>query len=140
MPVVVDDQASVASSAAFFASRRASPAKNWSGTWNNYPDNWKELILAAFRDAKVIVAQQETGEEGTKHLQFCVEFTTKKRAFSLGFFWIIHWENTKNKLAARRYCSKEDTRDEGTIPFIYGWRPPRSLGLITLEQMYPWQR
>lgn len=136
MPVVVDDEASVSSA----TRHRASPAKNWSFTWNNYPPNWQELILAAFPSSvvKVFVIQQETGEEGTPHLQGCVELQTKKRAFSLGLPPSLHWEVTKKPLAARLYCSKEDTRDEGATPFTFGWRPPRSLRLIT--ELRPWQR
>lgn len=119
---------------------RCSPAKNWIATWNNYPADWQTQLQTHLIDtSRVIrlVAQPEVGEEGTPHIQFCIELKKKMRWSSLGLPPTIHWEVTKDVPAARLYCSKEDTRAEGATPFTFGWRPPRPLRLIT--ELRPWQ-
>lgn len=56
------------------------------------------------------VFQEETGENGTKHLQGYFEFSTKVRPKGKIDIKEMHWEKTKNVQASIEYCQKDDTR------------------------------
>lgn len=78
----------------------------------------KSLGCASF------TGQPEVGKEGTKHHQFCFQFTNPqsfhrvKQAFPRA-----HIEPSKNYRAAAEYCSKEDTRASGAEPTVFN--PPK---------------
>lgn len=82
-------------------------------TLNNYDDNDIKAIKAYFQGRKNIlyVFQEETGENGTPHLQGCfkskssIKFSTLKNLNNR-----IHWERCRSWIQAVDYCSKEDTR------------------------------
>lgn len=96
---------------------RGSPSlgksRNWCFTLNNYeveePGTLAQLLSEKNFD---FVFQEETGAQGTKHLQgliICgknaVSFNTIKSLLPKA-----HIEKCKNKQASINYCSKEDTR------------------------------
>ena len=63
-------------------------------TWNNYPENWIDLIVPVFKDFNMAKCriQTEVGESGTPHLQGVVTFREKIRDTSLKLPKTIHWE------------------------------------------------
>lgn len=86
--------------------------KHWVFTWNNYPGGAKDLIIN-LGGAKIIVAQEEVGEQGTPHIQGYVEFNKKCRPMGL-LPESVHWEKCSNVKASIEYCRKDSTRS--------GWR------------------
>lgn len=86
--------------------------------------------------------QLEKGESGTEHLQFFVRFAnTKGKSYFKKLDKRIHFEQSKNALASKRYCLKEDSRIEGPWEFgLFGkpGRPTRcaELALLTNLERY----
>jgi len=82
-------------------------------TYNNPKKAEKAELEAWFKGRKNMsyIFQEETGENGTPHLQgvfkssSSIKFSTLKKLFPR-----IHWEKTKNWKDAVKYCSKEETR------------------------------
>ncbi|AXH74396.1 MAG: putative viral replication protein [Circoviridae sp.] len=85
---------------------------NWFFTFNNYEQNEITGLKIQFNKlCKKYVFQEETGEEGTKHLQGSISLKKKARLTELKKIEErIHWETTKNCKAADKYCCKEETR------------------------------
>lgn len=117
------------------ASKRGNGAKKWTFTWNNYPENWVDLLAPAFKGCAWL-GGYEVAASGTKHIQGYVEFPVKVRP--IGYKGIpkdIHWGDDEGKPARGSreknigYCSK-DGDIVGTL------RPPRPLPTITL---WGWQ-
>lgn len=87
-------------------------ARRWVYTWNNHTNTdfdtmkgWCVLHCTVYR------AQEETGENGTPHIQGYWEFKNARDFKSLHKLWPkCHIEVCKNKEAAMNYCMKEDTR------------------------------
>lgn len=84
----------------------------WFFTFNNYEESDITYIKVLFnRICKKYVFQEETGAEGTKHLQGSMSLKVKKRFKELKQMdERIHWEATRNSKAADKYCCKEETR------------------------------
>ncbi len=85
--------------------------RNWCFTLNN-PEKSDISSLISFADQKdQYLFQEETGEEGTPHLQGMfllknkIAFSTLKTKFPK-----IHWEPMRNKKASIEYCKKAETR------------------------------
>nr|UOF81907.1 rep protein [Cressdnaviricota sp.]UOF82583.1 rep protein [Cressdnaviricota sp.] len=81
--------------------------RNWVFTLNNYtPEEIKELA-----QQECYLFQEETGENGTPHLQGILCF---KNPMSLSSMKKVngrcHWEPCRNKIASIQYCCKESTR------------------------------
>lgn len=82
-------------------------------TYNNPKKGEKDRLLEWLKSRKNMsyIFQEETGEEGTPHLQGVfksknsIKFDTLKAKFPK-----IHWEVTKSWEKSIKYCSKEDTR------------------------------
>lgn len=82
-------------------------------TYNNYSEAEKADILLWLKSRKNMsyIFQEETGENGTPHLQgvfksgSSINFDTLKKKFPK-----VHWEVTKTWKDAVAYCSKEETR------------------------------
>lgn len=93
--------------------KQISPAKKWIFTWNNYPDNYENILVPKFQKIGVFGFQPEIGETcGTPHIQGWVEFNTKLRPLSLGLPTEIHWEKMRGSIEdSIDYCSKSDTKD-----------------------------
>lgn len=85
---------------------------NWFFTFNNYTqEDITELRLKFNRLCKKYVFQEETGKEGTKHLQGSISLVKKLRLVEIKKINDrIHWEPTKNCKAADQYACKEETR------------------------------
>jgi len=81
--------------------------RNWVFTLNNY--SAEEIERLAKEESYLF--QEETGENGTPHLQGLLCF---RNPMSLSSMKKIneraHWEPCKNKIASIQYCSKEKTR------------------------------
>ena len=96
-------------------------SKNWLFTINNpgnedMPDNW---------EYKYLCYQRECGANGTVHIQGYVIWNNRRtlnscRAINARAHWEIR-RGTHDQ--AVEYCTKQDTRVEGTEPFISGTPP-----------------
>lgn len=116
-----------------------SPAVHWCFTWNNYT---KDDIVMLENTLKPIcekyVFQEETGEQGTIHLQGYIHLKTKWRMSALKKISTkIHWEKCIKKIQeAIEYCQKEKTRTGNTFRFnIAG--PPKPVKVI--QVLREWQ-
>jgi len=121
--------------------KQISPAKHWFLTLNNYK---KESIEYFLSDSSILrhCFQEEVGASGTPHLQGHFEFADKIRP--KGYFKGTpcengHWEKTKNRKAAIRYCSKLDTRSGKTYTKGFPRNIFRKAKVLTREELYPWQ-
>lgn len=114
--------------------KQISPAKNWFFTWNNYTLEDIELIKNCSSINKYIF-QEETGKNGTKHLQGYIEFNDKVRPKNI-LSEKVHWEKPRDKQACIEYCSKVDTRTGAT--FTKGIKLPKPLKIIS--ELYEWQQ
>lgn len=81
----------------------------WLGTWNNYPEDWKEVIN---KNSYECVAQEEQGKNAEKkHIQFAVRFENQRCGSTLKkMFPGAHLEKADNWAACKNYCRKENTR------------------------------
>lgn len=91
-------------------SSRDTRSKNWFFTWNNYPEDAPERLVA-WKGLDKWMFQEETGENGTKHLQGVLIFKNQKK-FSTVKNWDarINWSMARNLAACKNYCSKKETR------------------------------
>lgn len=89
-------------------------ARSWCFTLNNHTVDDGCLMSQLFSDilkSKMYIFQEETGKNGTPHLQGCVRFnsqvsfSTLKREAPR-----CHWEICRNWAASKNYCQKEETR------------------------------
>lgn len=102
-----------------------SRARCWFGTLNNYTEeefNYLEEWLKI--DAIDYAFQEEIGENGTPHIQFCMKFKNARYFNSMKKkLPKAHFEVCKNWAASRSYCLKDDThngrRRELTKPKIF---------------------
>lgn len=87
-------------------------ARIWCWTWNNYDEgDLTEMELFCKSECSTFAFQEETGENGTEHLQGYWEFKNARTFQSLKKKWPkTHIEKCRNKEAALKYCQKEETR------------------------------
>lgn len=92
--------------------KQISPSKKWCFTLNNYKsEDIDEIIKTCSNSSIKYMFQEETGENGTKHLQGFLIFQTKKRPFNAFSNNKIHWEKMRGSIDDNiNYCSKTDTR------------------------------
>ena len=95
----------------FGNTKQISPSKHWCFTLNNYTTD----DIDTFRniDSSIVpkyIFQEETGENGTPHLQGYLMFKSKKRPKSIFKNNKIHWEKCRSVKHAINYCKKGDTR------------------------------
>lgn len=96
---------------------RSPCAKNWVFTWNNYPDNYKEVIQEALDDLEDAICLyhaigEETGESGTPHLQGFLSFS-QRFSHPAQKLWQAHWEVCKRPHQSILYCKKgEQSKEE----------------------------
>lgn len=92
--------------------KQVNKAKKWIFTYNNYTLEEIGPIVLIFNSlCSKWVFQEETGENGTKHLQGCIFLKEKMRPTELKLNKKIHWEVMKGTdLEAITYCSKNSTR------------------------------
>lgn len=85
-------------------------------TWNNYTKDDIKALIQFFKTSKKYLFQEETGDNGTPHLQGVVCFSSSKTFQSLkNFNKNIHWERCISVKKAAQYCSKLDTRSGETF-------------------------
>lgn len=106
--------------------KQISPASNWCFTLNNYTDEDIKILNSSIDPRiKAWVFQEETGENGTPHLQGYMNFGKDKvRPMSIfSYTKRISWSATRNIKNAIAYCCKEDTRT-GKI-YFHGLELPK---------------
>lgn len=111
-------------------------SNHWTFTLNNYSEIEIEQLEQAFRVlCKKYVFQEETGEEGTPHLQGYIHLEKKSRMSALKKInERIHWEKCRSPKHAIAYCQKEDTRTGK----IYSKGLPKPIKLIS--ELKDWQK
>lgn len=116
--------------------KQISPSKHWCFTLNNYT---KEDIIEISSNSSIdkYVFQEETGEEGTKHLQGYISFKTKIRPCGKFKNNKIHWEKCRNIQASIDYCCKEETRTGEIFTNMIIDEP---LKLLSEDILYDYQR
>ncbi len=115
-------------------SGRVNQRKEWFFTWNNHPENGMEILEEKIAPlCEKAVWQEETGQNGTPHIQGTFILFKRARWSEFELPKAIHWEATKWVESALKYCHKEDTRSGRT--FKKGM--PRELVLI--ETLRPFQ-
>jgi hypothetical protein len=97
-------------------------ARNWLGTLNNPAVDPEEYLLQWADKAVYVCGQLEEGKEGTRHIQFFVNFKQAVRLSALKkVCGKAHFEVVKVNNGAHDYCMKEDTRVAG--PWEFGIKP-----------------
>lgn len=100
-------------------------AKRWCFTWNNYPDDWQDMLKDREGLLDGYIAGREKGSQGTPHIQGWVEFPKKNRWTALKLPKQIHWEVARGSDADNyKYCTKDGdfvTYGTGTTakPYVY---------------------
>lgn len=120
-------------------------AIHWVFTWNNYPDNWFEILSSMNSKIGGYVYGKEIGEqEKTPHIQGYVRFFKKQRPSSLpwpdnvfsGMRWFRFgkkYNPTKANISEQIwYCRKErESVSKGV---------PEEVRTLKISQMYDWQK
>lgn len=108
---------------------------HWFFTFNNYEKKDIEILEKKFKSVcKKYVFQEETGENGTPHLQGSIHLIYAMRPSQLKLSKKIHWEKTNNEQKADEYCEKLDSRTGG----VFKWGFPCKLDIFT--ELRPWQQ
>lgn len=83
-------------------------SKFWCLTWNNFPENYKEVLVNS--NCNYGIFGIEVGESGTRHIQGYMEFATNQRLNKMKKINNeIHWETRKGTAEqAANYCKKEN--------------------------------
>lgn len=124
------------SSKGFGNTKQIPPSKHWCFTLNNY--TLEDIIaISSIVPKKRYVFQEETGEEGTPHLQGYIEFEDKLRPSSLKLNKSIHWEKCRNIKQSILYCQKKESRT-GEI-FLFRIVRVRELVILTAASLFAWQ-
>jgi len=108
-------------------------------TWNNYPPNGMEIIETNLRPfAQKAKFQEETGENGTPHIQGNFMMKAKKNRWEeFKCPPQCHWEKTRNIEAAFTYCGKDETRTGKTV----SWGLPKPIiNPLAGKELYAWQK
>lgn len=116
------------------------PAKNWSFTLNNPTEIEISDILTTLRAiCEKWAMQEETGENGTEHLQGALTFKTKQRPLGVFKCKRIHWEVTRNVNAAYEYVQKGETRTGRQWKSWVTLEPPELRGwqIVLKERLLP---
>ncbi len=127
--------------------RRPSPSKHWCFTVNNYNSEDIIKIIGSIGSSGLdygcspkYIFQEETGENGTPHLQGYVNFDRKVRANCV-FKWPrakrIHWEKCRSPKHAINYCRKEQSRTGDVYSNIAF---PETLCIIDRDSLRTWQK
>lgn len=127
--------------------KRPSPSKHYCFTLNNYKESDIKNIIGSigsdgsrFGTEPKYIFQEETGEDGTPHLQGYVNFDRKVRPIGL-FNWEgserIHWEKCRSPKHAINYCKKEETRTGNVYTNI---EFPEEVVVIDEQNLKTWQR
>jgi len=111
-------------------------------TWNNYNDTDDINILIEWLTEKKAkyVFQEETGANGTKHLQGYFETKNAIRFDTLKKFnKNIHWEKCRDKKKSIAYCQKSESRT-GKV-YIHGLKKIVEIkDPLKGKELYEWQK
>ena len=117
---------------------KSSRSRCWCFTWNNYKEEDTVYLAQELSDCVKFVFQEETGEQGTKHLQGYCEFANARSFDSMRkVLKGNHVEKVRNKQKAMAYCMKRETRT-GRM-WLKGIAAPVQRALRD-EVMYDWQK
>ena len=85
-------------------------SRGWCFTLNNYEESDIDLLTQLWDDVRYVF-QEETGEEGTPHLQGVVYFENARSFESMKQIDTrIHWERCRSLKKSIDYCNKSETR------------------------------
>lgn len=103
---------------------------HWFFTWNKYEKKDIETLETLFNFlCHKYCFQEETGANGTPHLQGVISLKKRARWTEFGLPNKIHWEKVVHVTQSYIYCSKESTRTGGVYTLNY--HVPKRLELIT---------
>jgi len=108
-------------------------------TFNNYTQEDLAKVLEICNNRKLIrkfALQEETGNNGTPHLQGCLILHKAMRTTQFKLSDKIHWEKPKNIDDALKYCNKEDTRTGG----FWSYGLPKPIKYLQKDKFYDWQK
>lgn len=109
---------------------------HWFFTFNNYDSEDITILLKVFNELCYMYAfQEETGENGTKHLQGIISLKRRARWSEFGLQREIHWEKPNNVKDCYIYCTKEKTRT-GNV-FLLKYEIPYH---YKLDCFFDWQQ
>lgn len=115
-------------------SRQDSPCKRWVFTLNNYTEDEVKLLNEFLSSNSSYIMAEESGEEGTKHLQGFINFNKKVRfTFIKKEFPRIHLEKArKNNDTNIKYCMKETGKKYGDLvpESIHIYKPVKKLEFL----------
>lgn len=111
--------------------------KHWFFTFNNYDSEDIIILSKVFDEICFMYAfQEETGAEGTPHLQGVISLKKRARWTEFGLPKAIHWEKPRNVTDCYLYCTKQETRT-GHV-FVKNYELPYTFKLQP-EQLWHWQ-
>lgn len=112
-------------------------SRTWFFTFNNYDVSDISNVTSYLEaQCKEYVFQEETGKEGTKHLQGCMRFNNQKRFTEIhNLFPKMHLETCKNWKSAVTYCSKQETCTGERYTNMNLPKPLKD----PIKTPYPWQ-
>lgn len=114
--------------------KQVSPRVHHFFTYNNYDSSIVPILETTFKHfCYMYCFQEETGADGTRHLQGVISCKKKMRDTEFGLPKQIHWEKPINVKDCYLYCSKKETRTGGVFTFnyelpyeykvdLYGWQ------------------
>lgn len=114
-------------------------SRTWIMTWNNYSEEERDNFVNWAKENCIDFAiNEETGENGTEHLQIYIEFQNARTFSSLKKKWNkAHIEQCWKPDKAKVYCMKEETRTGKT--YLPDGTPSISDPLEGLE-LRKWQK
>lgn len=116
--------------------RQVSQIKNWFFTFNNYEKSDIVELSRKFDDiCDKYLFQEETGENGTPHLQDVITCKKPMRWSEFGLSDKIHWESVKNINKSYDYCQKSETCTG--LKYYKGIKIKKQLKIIS--ELRPWQ-
>jgi len=121
---------------------RPPSSRNWCFTFNNYnkhltsKNECLDVFVKLLSTLGLYVLQEETGEDGTPHLQGVVKFHKACRPMETVKHKEIHWEKCRNWDKSVQYCSKLDTRTGEFFTNIDGVEKEEAL---EYDEPYGWQ-
>lgn len=116
-------------------SKQTTQCMHWCFTWNNYDSSDIETLETLFKHlCHKYCFQEETGKEGTKHIQGVISLKKRARWTEFGLPKAIHWEKCQHVTKAYLYCSKVETRTGGV--FTLNYDVPEKLKLITPDKWW----
>lgn len=120
--------------------KQGTEAVNWLFTFNNYEESDIARLESIFNsECKLYVFQEETGENGTPHLQGVISLLGRGQRLSALKKWdpSIHWEKCRSLNNSIKYCCKLETRT-GNV-YFKNIKPSLIKDTIEVEEPYGWQ-